>query len=75
MRSCGRDFRDDGDRACLGMCDAFAGDLHDSRITSHKSQVTCAQLGPPGILDLPNYGGVGNETLVMTARNKDCEDH
>jgi len=43
--------------------------------TIHESGVTCAQLGPPGILDLPNYGGVGNETLVVTARNKDCEDH
>ena len=46
-----------------------------TRFTNHESQVTCAQLGSPGILDLPNYGGVGNETLVMTARNKDCEDH
>src|SRR5882762_10395212 len=24
------------------------------RFTNHESQVTCAQLAPPGILDLPN---------------------
>src|ERR1700704_307678 len=49
VRSFGCDFRDIRGRACMGMCDGFAADLHDSR-------VTCAQLGPPGILGLPNYG-------------------
>ncbi len=58
-------FAMSGNGACAGMRDGFAGDLHDSR-------VTCPQLGPPGILGFPNYGGVGNETLVATARNKDC---
>ena len=28
-------FATTGNRACLGMCDGFAGDLHDSQITSH----------------------------------------
>ncbi len=61
-------FAMSGNGACVGMCDGFAGDLHDSRIT-------CVQPGPLGILGFPNYGGVGNETLVGTARNKDREDH
>jgi len=37
-------FATTGAAPCLGMCEAFAGDLHDSRITSHKS--TCAQPRP-----------------------------
>ena len=41
--------------------------------TNHES--LARNSAPAGILGLHNYGGAGNETLVVTAGNKDCEDH
>jgi len=41
------DFRDDGRRRLLGMCDAFAGDYTTSRINEYK--VTLRATRPPGI--------------------------
>jgi hypothetical protein len=41
------------------------------RITNHLR----ATRPIAGTLGLPYYGGVQDETLVVTTRNKDCEDH
>ena len=44
---------------------------YESRVTNHL-RITRTDAG---ILGLPDYGAVQDETLVVTARNEDSEDH